>query len=472
MSARYVIVGAGPAGMRAAEQLVQAGVRPVVLDEAPRHGGQIYRQPPAAFARSRRALYGFEASRAAAVLDRFEALRPHIDYRPDTLVWQLAANALQTVSQGHNATIAYDALILATGATDRVLPFPGWTLPGVTTLGGAQVALKYQACLLGPRVVFAGSGPLLYLVAFQYASHGAQVAAVLDAAPRSAAWQAVPKMLARPGVLAKGAYYLARLRLMGVLVHHGACLLRAQGQERVDSLTWKAAGVTHTTACDAVAFGYGLRSETQLADLAGCEFAFSALEQAWQPTRDGAGRASVRGVYLAGDGAATLGADAAEISGARAALAALHDFGGEHSARSAADLERKTATQLRFRQGMETLTALPPDWAAHAPDDLVVCRCEEITAGELRACVAETGARDVNRVKALTRIGMGRCQGRMCAPATARLLADAAACSLEDAGRLRGQPPVKPLPIALMPGAVPGSSQNAPAAQLVEEHDE
>lgn len=471
MSARYVIVGAGPAGMRAAEQLVQAGVRPVVLDEAPRHGGQIYRQPPAAFARSRRELYGFEAGRAGAVLDRFEALLPHIDYRPDTLVWQLAANALQTVAQGRSATVPYDALILATGATDRVLPFPGWTLPGVTTLGGAQVALKYQACLLGPRVIFAGSGPLLYLVAYQYASHGAQVAAVLDAAPRSAAWRALPKMLARPGVLAKGAYYLARLRLMGVPVHHGVHLLRAEGEQRVGSLHWQASGVARTTACDAVAFGFGLRSETQLADLAGCEFAFSALDQAWQPTRDAAGRSSVRGVYLAGDGAATLGADAAEIGGARAALAALQDFSAAPSPQVATDLERKAATQLRFREGIETLTALPPDWAAQAPDGLVICRCEEITAGELRACVSETGARDINRVKALTRIGMGRCQGRMCAPAATRLLAQAVGCSLADAGRLRGQPPVKPLPITLM---LDTASSPSPAAtvQAMEELDE
>lgn len=471
MSARYVIVGAGPAGMRAADQLVRAGVRPVVLDEAPRHGGQIYRQPPADFARTRRELYGFEAGRAAAVLGRFDALLPHIDYRPDTLVWQLAANALETVTQGHGATVPYDALILATGATDRVLPFPGWTLPGVTTLGGAQVALKYQACLLGPRVVLAGSGPLLYLVAYQYASHGAQVAAVLDAAPRSAAWQALPKMLARPGVLAKGAYYLARLRLMGVPVHHGVRLLRAEGKERVESLLWQAAGVEHTTACDAVAFGFGLRSETQLADLAGCDFEFSALDQAWQPKRDAAGRSSVPGVYLAGDGAATLGADAAEIGGARAALAALQDFSGCASPRTAANLERRMATQLRFRQGMETLTALPPDWAAQAPDELIVCRCEEITAGELRACVSETGARDINRVKALTRIGMGRCQGRMCAPAATRLLAQAAGCSLADAGRLRGQPPVKPLPITLMLDAAP-PARPAAAAPATEELDE
>lgn len=455
MNARFVVVGAGPAGMRAAEQLVAAGQRPVVIDEAARFGGQIYRQPPTALARDRRDLYGFEAGKASALLDRFAALLPRIDYRPDTLVWQCEGKTLQLLSNGRNDELPFDALILATGATDRVLPFPGWTLPGIVTLGGAQVALKYQACLIGPRVVFAGTGPLLYLVAWQYASHGGQVVAVLDTAPRGAKLRALPQMLARPAVAAKGAHFLARLRLAGVPIHQGVSLLRADGEARVGALHWRAAdGVAQVTPCDAVGFGHGLRSETQLADLAGCRFDFNPLEQAWLPVADGAGRSSVRGVYLAGDGAAILGADAAELSGARAALAALEDFSPRPSAAQGAPLEAERERHLRFRQGMETAFALPARWAADAPDELIVCRCEEISAGELRACVRDTGAREMNRLKALTRIGMGRCQGRICAPAASRLLADAAGCALQDVGRLRTQAPVKPLPIRLLREAV------------------
>jgi len=452
---QFVIVGAGPAGMRAAEQLVAAGQRPIVIDEAQRFGGQIYRQAPDAMQRERRDLYGFEAGRASAVLDRFESLLPQIDYRPDTLVWHIEANTLQLLRAGRTHTLPFDALILATGATDRVLPFPGWTLPGVYTLGAAQVALKYQACLIGPRVVFAGTGPLLYLVAWQYASHGGQVAAVLDSAPASAKLRAVPRLFARPAVAAKGAYFVARLRLMGVPLHSRVSLLKAEGTERVTALTWRASGATRTTECDAIGFGHGLRSETQLADLAGCEFEFSDIEQAWLPSRDSAGRSSVRGVYLAGDGAGILGADAAELSGARAALAALEDLIQPTSMGRAAQIERETRAHISFRHGLETAFALPPRWAAEAPDELIVCRCEEISAGELRACVRDTGTRELNRLKALTRIGMGRCQGRMCAPAAARLLADAVGCTLKDAGRLRSQAPIKPLPISLLHDAAP-----------------
>jgi len=453
-SERFVVVGAGPAGMRAAERLVAAGERPIVIDEAQRFGGQIYRQPPEAMQRERRDLYGFEAGRASAVLDRFEALRTSIDYRPETLVWQVEANALQLLHAGRTRTQPFDALILATGATDRVLPFPGWTRPGVYTLGAAQVALKHQGCLIGPRVVFAGTGPLLYLVAWQYASHGGQVSAVLDSAPLSAKLRAAPGMLARPAVAAKGAYFLARLRLMGVPLHGGVTLLKAEGEERVTALTWHAHGTTHTTECDAIGFGHGLRSETQLADLAGCAFDWSEVDQAWLPNRDAAGRSSVRGVYLAGDGAGILGADAAELSGASAAQAALDDL---QASPATASLDPAMQPHVAFRRALETAFALPPRWAAEARDDLVVCRCEEITAGELRACVRNTGTRELNRLKALTRIGMGRCQGRMCAPAAARLLAHATGCDLKDVGRLRSQAPVKPLPVALLHDAAPNT---------------
>lgn len=459
---RVAIIGAGPAGLRAADLLVQAGLRPVLIDESLRVGGQIYRQPPPALARDARALYGFESGRAQALFDRFEALRAQVDYRPDTLVWQIENRTLHLLHQGRAGTLAFDALILATGATDRVLPFPGWTLPGVFTLGAAQVALKGQACLIGPRVVFAGSGPLLYLVACQYLKAGGAVQAVLDTAPTDAPLRALPRLLARPAVLAKGAYFVARLRAAGVRLQRGVTLVGAEGDGRVAALHWSAGGRPQVTPCDAIGIGHGVRSETQLADLAGCEFVFDPTDQAWLPRRDPAGRSSVPGVYLAGDGAAILGADAAELSGAGAALALLQDQGRPLPAGASPEgIVQALRPHQRFRAGLETLCPVPAGWAAQAPDELVVCRCEEVTAGELRACLRDTGARELNRLKAQTRIGMGRCQGRMCGAAAAQLLAQAVGCPVAEVGRLRGQPPVKPVPIAVL-----GAALGAPAAAV------
>jgi len=450
-----VIVGAGPAGVRAAQALVAHGLRPVVIDEASRAGGQIYRQPPASLAqRSAQALYGFEAGRADALHAAFDSLRERIDYRPDSLVWNAQGGRLDVLHGPTRSTssLSYGQLIVATGATDRVLPVPGWTLPGVYTLGGAQVALKFQGCAIGERVVFMGTGPLLYLVAYQYAKAGAKVIAVLDTARLADQLAATPAMLRQPAVFAKGVYYVAWLRAHGVALHGGVRPLRVLGdaqESRVAGVAWHDGREERTLACDAVGFGYALRSETQLADLLGCRFDYAPLHRAHLPVRDAAGRSSVRGVYLAGDGAGIMGADAAEWAGERAALALLADNGVAVDAARAAELERKLGKLAGFREGLERAFPVPQDWAAHASDELVVCRCENITAGTLRQTVATTGADEMNRLKALSRVGMGRCQGRMCSAAAAEVVAASMHVPVDRIGRIRAQPPVKPLSLRI-----------------------
>jgi NADPH-dependent 2,4-dienoyl-CoA reductase/sulfur reductase-like enzyme len=444
-----VIVGAGPAGIRAAERLVAAGLRPIVIDEGRRGGGQIYRRQPETFTRPPQALYGFESAKALAVHQAFDALLPHIDYRPETLAWNVYDGRVHLV-QGNIATaISYDALVIATGATDRVMPMPGWTLPGVYTLGGAQIALKAQACAIGADTVFMGTGPLLYLVAYQYARAGARVVAVLDTSPFAARIQAVGALAARPAMLAKGLYYTAWLRSRGITMLTGVTPVSIDGDRRVARVTVRdAGGTTRVFDCDAAGLGYGLRSETQLADLARCRFAFDAVGQQWLPEADPDGRTSTPRVYLAGDGARALGADAAENAGRLAACAALRDLGRDVPESESAPLRAAQATMARFRGGLEAAFPWPGAFAASLPDDTLVCRCEAITAGELRATAREKGAPEVNRAKTFSRVGMGRCQGRFCGLAAAEILAAELKVPVESVGRLRGQAPVKPLPIA------------------------
>lgn len=444
-----VIVGTGPAGVRAALELVAAGVRPIVIDEAARIGGQVYRQPASAvLQRPPQTLYGVQAPMAADLFSSWAALEQQVDYRPQTLVWQIEDRRLHLLTQGRADVLPFDALVLATGATDRVFPFPGWTLPGVFTLGGAQVFLKSQAAMIGPRVVFAGSGPLLYLVASQYLKAGARVQAVLDTAAVDAPLRALPGLLARPRLALAGMVMMAKLRAAGIMMRRGVTLTSAQGDEALTAITWSRNGRSETMDCDALAFGHGLRSETQLADLAGCAFGFVPVEQAWLPRCDENGRTSAQGVYIAGDGAGIRGADAAEIAGRLAARALLQDLGLPAS--PAQPDPTAMRQHERWRSAMTRLSQPPRRWAAEAPDDLVVCRCENVTAGELRECARNTGTHELNRLKALTRIGMGRCQGRMCGVSAAHLLADAAGCELQGVGRLRTQPPIKPIPAAAL----------------------
>jgi len=171
------------------------------------------------------------------------------------------------------------------------------------------------------------------------------------------------------------------------------------------------------------------------------------------PERDAAGRSSVAGVYLAGDGAGILGADAAEWAGERAALALLSDAGAPLAPADtvrATALERKLERAASFRHGLERAFPFPADWAAQCGDDVMVCRCEGIAAGELRTTARAAGIVEINRLKALTRVGMGRCQGRMCGVAATEVLAQCAGRTPEGVGRLRGQAPVKPIPFSLI----------------------
>ncbi|MFC4278115.1 FAD/NAD(P)-dependent oxidoreductase [Achromobacter aloeverae] len=451
MTPRVVVVGAGPAGVRCAEVLVRAGLRPVLVDEGSRDGGQIYRRQPEGFKRGYDTLYGSEAARARALHETFDRLRPHIDYHDQTLAWNAADQALHLVRDGRAWSVPYDAIVVCAGATDRLMPVAGWQRAGCYSLGGAQIALKSQACAIGSRVVFMGTGPLLYLVAAQYSKAGARVAAVLDTAPRGARFAALPQLLARPGVLRKGMALVASLRRAGVALRSGITPMAVDGDDAagVRAVRYRDdAGREQAVDCDAVAMGYHLRAETQLADLLRCEFRHDAVARQWLPAIDAWGRASVQGVYLAGDGARLQGADGAEASGALAGLAVLQDAGlpVPAGAASASALLRELARMERFRRGIARAFPWPAAQAAALDDTVMACRCEGITVGELRRVVREEGACEVNRSKAFSRVGMGRCQGRYCGLAGAEIVAASSGVDVALVGRLRTQAPVKPLP--------------------------
>jgi NADPH-dependent 2,4-dienoyl-CoA reductase/sulfur reductase-like enzyme len=301
-------------------------------------------------------------------------------------------------------------------------------------------------------VVFAGTGPLLYLVAAQYVKAGAKVAAVLDTSSLWKRVRALPKLAARPRVLLNGVSLMRTLRGAGVKVLTGIEPVEIHGtdEDGVRGITYRSRdGVTHQVECDAVALGYHVRPETQLADLARCEFRFDAETRQWLPPVDRDGRSTTPGVYLAGDGARVLGADGAEIAGKLAAWALLEDLGHPVPDAERAALRREREAMDRFRQGLGEAFPWPAEQAARLPDEAIVCRCEAITAGELRRVVNQMGACEANRAKAFSRVGMGRCQGRYCGHAGAEVVAAAAGIALEKVGRLRGQAPVKPLSMAV-----------------------
>ena len=449
---RVAIVGAGPAGIAAAGVLVTHGVAVTVVDEGRAAGGQIYRRPRAGMKLDIDALLGSEAASYRNFHGTFNRIRDSIDYRPETLVWGIGGNRLHTLRGGVADAIAFDALILAPGATDRVLPIAGWTLPGVFTLGGAQVLLKEHGCLIGRRVVFCGSSPLLYLAAKQYRAMGAEIAAVLDTTPFSAKVVATPDLLMTPLTFARGLGYIKSLRRAGVPVHHGIRLRSFEGNVGVEAMRFQdRRGKEVVLSCDAVAYGFGLKPETQLAELAGARLRYDGTCRQWLPDYDPDGRCGGH-LYVAGDGATIGGAQAATLTGELAACALLEDLGIPRASVGLLTRRRAVARLRRFQRGLARAFAWPTAAISELDDNVMVCRCEGIRVGELRASIrVNFGPAEINRLKAITRCGMGRCQGRFCGLAAAELTADTLKVPLETVGRLRAQTPIKPIPLAISP---------------------
>ncbi|CDX24285.1 BFD domain protein (2Fe-2S)-binding domain protein [Mesorhizobium sp. ORS 3324] len=443
-SPRIVVVGAGPAGIRAAATLVEAGLHPVVIDEGQQAGGQIYRRPPAGFIRTPEELYGSEAAKARALHALFDRLAEEgrLTYCARSSVIAVHEGRLHVLGEGGVQVIGYDRLILATGASDRVAPVPGWQYAGVYSLGAAQIALKAQGVALGRRIVLIGSGPLLTLVGAQLVKAGADVAAVLDTSSWRQQTRGFWGLAARPIVALRG---LALRAGLGRRYQAGVKLEQIEADASgVTALLWRdAGGRQRRTPCDMIGMGWHLRAETHLADLVGCTFTYDEPWRQWLPETDEMGRAG-NGVYLAGDGVRLLGADGAEIAGGIAAAACLADLGRPAPA-VGADL-RKLARLERFARGLARAFPWPFEMVRTLPDEAIVCRCENITAGAVREG-ADFGGGEANRVKSLSRAGMGRCQGRYCQLAAVELVAAQAGCTPDAVGHFRGQAPVRPAPI-------------------------
>ncbi|WP_406858035.1 FAD-dependent oxidoreductase [Alsobacter sp. KACC 23698] len=451
-----VVVGAGPAGIRAAETLAAAGLVPVVIDEGVRAGGQIYRRPPDGFKRPPGTLYGSEVGKAVALHAAFDAMAAagRLQHRSGSSVLAVADGRVQVLGPEGASWMAFDRLILATGATDRLAPVPGWEHAGVYSLGAMQIALKAQGAAFGRRMVLAGSGPLLTLLASQLLKAGAGVAAVLDTAPLGAQLRCCPGLLSRPALALRG---VAMRATLGRLYHPGAQLVAIDTDDQGPaSIRWRdAAGRERHTPCDAVGLGWHLRPETLLAELAGCAFDWDEAWRQWLPRGDAFGRAAP-GVYLAGDGYRLLGADGAEVSGRLAASACLSDL-GLPAPDASRDIKRLSRIKA-FAKGVARAFPWPAGMVSALPDQAVVCRCEAVTAGSIREAVVHGGA-EANRAKSICRAGMGRCQGRYCQLSSAEIIAATVGFSSPEAvGRLRGQAPARPAPVWALAAEAPAET--------------
>ncbi|MGN6317147.1 NAD(P)/FAD-dependent oxidoreductase [Trinickia sp.] len=446
MTHDLIVIGGGPAGMAAAVTASGLGLKVALLDEQYRPGGQIYRNVGIADS-SVKTLLGKDYAAGASLLAQFE--RAPVDYRPGTLVWDIdSARTVTVISENRAECLSAPHLLIATGALERPSPIPGWTLPGVMNAGAAQIALKSGPCVPEGKVVLAGTGPLLLLVACQLLAAGADVTALVETAPRGngiAALRRLPRALTAPAPLVKGVRMLAKLCASRVRWYRHATNLKIEGDAQASAVRFDAGGA-HCEAADVVLLHHGVVPNTQLTRLLRLEHRWDDAQVAWRPVRDEWGASSQPAVWIAGDGTGIDGARAAQASGTLAALGIAHASGRigevERDQRSKASW-RMLARERAVRPYLEALFR-PPNWIGAPSDETMVCRCEEVTAGQIRE-MARMGCAGPNQTKFFSRCGMGPCQGRLCGLTVTQILAAEHHASPQTVGAYHVRAPIKPV---------------------------
>lgn len=420
------VIGAGPAGLSAAVAAVTRGARVVIVDAQPSVGGQIWRNDVRLGAAApAQQLRSTALAAGAGLLSRHEVV---------------AASGKQLLLNGDGGAtrLEYGALILATGARELLLPFPGWTLPGVTGAGAAQALAKQGAPVQDRRVLVAGSGPLLLASAATLRRHGAQVLGIHEQAASQQLRGFATALWRWPGKLLQA----VRLRsaLAGIAYRTDSHVVRALGDERLRAVELERGGQRHVIECDQLACGFGLVPNIELAQLLGCELRAGGRHLV--VAVDEFQRTSVSDVYAAGEACGIGGVDCATVEGSIAGLVASnaaeqargHFARRTHARRFAALLQRHFALGQAVRQ--------------LADADTLVCRCEDIRYADI------AGITDARALKLYTRCGMGPCQGRICGPALAEIA---------DLPRPGSRPPVFPVPLnvlAALPAGVPADSSS------------
>jgi D-hydroxyproline dehydrogenase subunit alpha len=434
-----LVVGAGPAGLSAARGLALAGAHVVVLDERLYPGGQFFK--PLAPSHEADLSTLDRQFRDGAVLVQ-SALRAGVRIDTEATVWAaFSAQEIAAIVAGQSRLYRPRRLVLATGAYEQSATVPGWTLPGVMTVGGLQTLARSYRVSPGERIVVAGNGPLCLQTAVELLDGGANVVAVLEAArrPGLGQWRALATAAsADPFLLLDGLSLAARL---GPKLHWNRRATRLLGEDRVRGVQ---AGDL-TLEADIVGLNYGFASSSELARSLGCAHRFvPRCMGSMETLTDADGRTSLGEIFAIGDGARFGGAHAALAQGALAAAAIAGDLGLKMAApREARRTLRRTA---RFQAALWTLFEMPAIDPETIDDTAIICRCEEVTAGELRTLIA-AGHDSPAALKRACRVGMGRCQGRYCASVVARLTTP----DVGEFGLFAPRPPAKPVPIrALM----------------------
>lgn len=449
-----VVVGAGAAGMSAAVALSARALNVVLLDEQGSPGGQIYRGITLA-PLSRRDLLGPDYAHGNVLAQALASST--VRYEKGAAVWQVTRDhQVSYLRDGRLHTLQAKAVVLATGAMERPFPISGWTLPGVMSAGAAQILLKSAGLAPNEPVVLAGCGPLLYLLGWQYLRAGVPIKALVDTTKPEDYWRARRHLLAALRAwpyLRKGVELMRSLRSARIAHHTGAEHLAVEGDDAATALTFTAGGSSQRIATRCVLLHQGVVPNIQFSQSLRARHEWDVDQLCFSPVVDPWGELDVPGVYVAGDGAGIGGAQAAAVQGQLTALGIAHRLKVIHSAlrdQQAESLRAALESNLRIRPFLDALYQ-PKEENRIPADDVMVCRCEEVTAGDLRGFVA-LGCAGPNQAKSFGRCGMGPCQGRLCGLTVTEVIAKARGVSASEVGYYRIRPPIKPITLGELAG--------------------
>ncbi|MGO4352607.1 NAD(P)/FAD-dependent oxidoreductase [Rhizobium sp. RAF36] len=452
-SADLIIVGAGPAGMAAARRAVAGGLTVIVLDSQAQPGGQIWRNAGRNAQSPLLEVLGEEYQRGVGQVQAF--LDCGASYLPEAQVSRIADGwTVEFVLDGEIRSVQGKNLLLATGAQERPVPFAGWTLPGVMTVGAAQILLKTAGQLPKGPVVVAGNGPLPLLYLQQMRLAGAKPVAFLDTTPRGLIARAVRNLagaIREPGQVLKGMAWMPIFT--GIKQVANVVDITAVGNGRLEAVHFRRGGGQRgRVEAGTLLVHEGLVPGHHLAVSAGAKLVWDQRQYAFILERDDWMNAGRDGLYLAGDGARIGGAANAEIEGEIAAIGILQNASRLTPQRAddeAAPLRARLGRLRAFRRFLDGV--YPPKIARSSPrDGTIICRCEELSAGTLRQAAQDGGCKGPNQLKSFTRAGMGPCQGRQCGYPVHELLKAATGLSPDSVGLYKPRPPFVPLTVAML----------------------
>lgn len=451
----FVIIGTGPAGISAAVTAAKFGVEVTIIGEDPRIGGQIFRQIISPL-QPQTHYVDTQNEKLFKNLNK-ELKKVHLQFLSKTIVWGIFDDKVIATDNKNHPLIKAKRLLIAEGAYETPVAFPGWTLPGVMTLGGAQILLKSQGVIPQGKTLIAGTGPLLYYTVSQLIKNGTHVIGVLEASsfPQWMKW--ILRLWRSPDLLWKGIQYLALLKKHQIPIHYGHVVVRAEGNEslekvifaRVDDYWEPQPGTEKTVDVDTLCLNFGFVPSTIFSHMAGCEHTCDPILRGWIPRITARYETSKKGIFVAGDCTGIGGVKKAVLEGEIVVTEIALQLGRISKStadKSLARLQKAISRRNWYQRFLRTIYAFRPGLIKLLTPETIICRCEEI---DLRTIlnIMEEGVKNLDQIKRISRVGMGRCQGRFCFPTLLGILLKNFSPRKLNQEDFAARPPAKPIPL-------------------------